>query len=170
MAAIIYDPVQFYKKMNRMDSVGNKSAIAVRQAREIISSLADKNHLDHELRIKLSQDGEARIKNCIKFQLVDGHRMVAVKEKDWFIFLFLGTHDEADNWIKNNMNMRPDPARGKVVPPSDQSQNSQEEPEQDEQPEGQEPPSIHDLDVPLHEVLDQKTLREIFPGICAPPR
>lgn len=170
MAAIIHDPVQFYKKMGRMDSGGNKSAIAARQARELISSLADKNHLDHELRIKLSRDGEARIKNCIKFQLLDGHRLVAVKEKDWFIFLFLGTHDETDNWIKNNMNMRPDPARGKIVPSSTSHQNSQEESEQDEQSEGQEPPSIHDLDVPLHEVLDQKTLREIFSGICAPPR
>jgi len=170
MASIIHDPVQFYKKMDRMDRAGNKSAIAARQAREIISSLADKNHLDHELRIKLSQDGEARIKNCIKFRLVDGHRLVAVKEKDWFIFLFLGTHDEADNWIKNNINMKPDPERGKIVPPSSHSLRNQEEPEQAGGPDHPKPPCIHDLDVPLHEVLDQKTLREIFPGICSPPK
>ena len=170
MAAIIHDPVQFYKKMDRMDRAGNKSAIAARQAREIINSLADKSTLDHELRIKLNRDGEARIKNCIKFKLVDGHRMIAVKEGEWFIFLFLGTHDETDTWIKNNINIRPDPAWGKIVPPSNPVLNHQEEPEQIGHSEEPEPPSIHDLDVPLHEVLDQKTLREVFPGICSHPK
>ncbi len=168
MAAIIYDPVQFYKKLERMEKAKNKSSIAARQAREIINSLADKNYLSHEVRIKLSQDGEARIKNCIKFQLVDGHRMIAVKRDGWFIFLFLGTHDESDTWIKNNMGIRPDPSQGEVI-----SASAQEEPAEQckvEQEQQGEPAGIHDLDVPLHEVLDQKTLRKIFPGICTPPR
>ena len=169
MSAIIYDPDQFYKRLEKMEKAGGKKAIVARQTRHIVRNLADKNHLDHEVRTKLSQDGEARIKNCIKFQLADGHRMVAVKEKDWFIFLFVGTHDEADNWVKNNMNIRPDPLQGEIVP-SGFVLNKQEEPEQAGELEEKGPASIHDLHVPLHEVLDQKTLREIFPGICSTPK
>ncbi len=168
MAAIIYDPVQFYKKLERMEKAKNKSSIAARQAREIIQKLANKSYLDPEVRIKLSRDGEARIKNCAKFQLVDGHRMVAVKQDEWFIFLFLGTHDEADTWIKNNMGIKYDTSQGKVVPPAEHevlTENRRAEEDRECEPAG-----IHDLDVPLHEVLDQKTLREIFSGICAPPK
>ena len=61
-----------------------------------------------------------------------------------------------------------DPSLGEIVPSSGFVLKKKEEPEQAGESEDPGQPSIHDLDVPLHEVLDQKTLREIFPGICTP--
>lgn len=170
MPAVIHDPLQFSKKIQRMSRAGNKPTIAARQAQEIINILANKNHLTHDACSKLSKNGEARIKNCLKFHLAGGHRMVATKQEGWFIFLFLGTHDEADKWIKNNMDIRPDPSQGEIVTPSRCTAKNQIAPESAEAFEYGGPVSIHDLDVPLDKVLDQKTLREIFSGICAPTK
>lgn len=170
MPAIIHAPLQFSKKIQRMSRAGNKPTIAARQAQEIINTLANKNHLSHDACSKLSKNGEARIKNCLKFNLAGGHRMVAIKQEGWFVFLFLGTHDEADKWIKNNMDIRLEPSQGEIVPPSRSAAKNQIAPESTEIFEHVGPASIHDLDVPLDKILDQKTLREIFSGICAPTK
>jgi len=46
---------------------------------------------------RLSRYGEARIPNCIKFDLVRGYRLVAVLGKREICFLFAGSHDECDH-------------------------------------------------------------------------
>ncbi len=163
MAAIIYDPLKFHKKMEKMYRAGGMADMAARQAWELIRDLAGKDSLSARLRGLLTQHGDARIKNCYKFDLCGAYRLVYVWQEGCFVFLFLGSHDETVMWIRNNMGIVPDIARGEVVPALRQAPESQQE-DFSQQEEG--PAGIHDLDVPLDEVLDQKTLSEIFSGIC----
>ena len=163
MAAIIYDPFQLSKKMDLMEKTGGRAVIAVRQAREFIQELAGSDYLDHKLSAKLTKSGgDARIENCYKFNLVGGYRLVFVWKGAWFIVLFLGTHNETDSWIRNNNGLRPDRGRGEVVPVS--GRKIEDDVEMDEENDLQE--CLHDYDKPLHEFIDQKTLSEIFCGIC----
>lgn len=164
MAAIIADPVQFNKKLHKMFNAGGKAGAAARQTRNLIRELAGSDNLDQKLSSKLTRNGEARMENCCKFQLVSGYRLVMVKKDGFFVFLFLGTHDETDNWIKNNAGCTVDLSKGEVVP-------CPGEPVQTEwgvrYRNGEQ--CVDDYEKPLHEVLDQSILRDIFRGLCSPP-
>ncbi|SDB32354.1 hypothetical protein SAMN05660653_01531 [Desulfonatronum thiosulfatophilum] len=168
MAAIVYDPVQFHKKMNKMRKAGGRAGIAVRQAEAVIQELADSDQMDQRLCSKLTQYGDARIQNCFKFNLVSGYRLVLTKKEGLFVILFLGTHNETDHWIRNNAGIRPDLAAGEVVPALEPAAERLSESSICENHE--KPDFMHDIDKPLHEFIDQKTLQEIFRGICNQPR
>ncbi len=161
MAAIIYDPVQLSKKMERS---GGKARIAAGQARDFIQELANRDFLDQKLSCKLTKSGDARIENCYKFNLVSGHRLVFIRKGSWFVIMFLGTHNETDNWVRNNNGIRPSISSGEVVPAVDPCR----EPEQHDLADDFE--LAHDHDRPLHEFIDQKILQDIFQGLCAQPR
>ncbi len=76
------------------------------------------------------------------------------------VFLFVGAHDECDTWVMNNRDIDPDQDQAEIV----------RCPENRAAPEGNEVPAdsakVMDDDRPLHEVIDQQTLREIFSGLC----
>ncbi|WP_459937019.1 hypothetical protein [Desulfonatronum parangueonense] len=166
MAAIIYDPVQFNKKLEKMHLAGGKAAFAARQTEELIRELAESDNLDQKLSGKLTRNGEARMENCSKFHLVSGHRLVMVRKDGYFVLLFLGTHDEADNWIKNNAGSKLDLSRGEIVScPRRHAEPLLEDFLVEEAC------SLEDdyYDLPLHEIIDQNTLKEIFQGLCTQP-
>jgi len=120
--------------------------------------------MDLKQRSKLTKNGEARIENCHTFHLVNGYRLIFVRNNGCLIFLFLGAHDDADSWIKNNSGIRPDVCQGEIVA------NSKMHPQAEDQVLKEDQDWLHEYDRPLHEFIDQKTLREIFPGISAQPR
>ncbi|TVR01965.1 MAG: hypothetical protein EA399_01000 [Desulfovibrionales bacterium] len=168
MAAIIYDPVQFNKKLEKMHLAGGKAGVAARQAKELIQELAGSDHLDQKLSSKLTKNGEVRMENCCKFHLVSGHRLVMVRKDGYFVFLFLGTHDETDNWIKNNVGAKLDLSRGEVVPdPCRSVENIPKGSIEKGSIERRECQEDDFYDRPLHETIDQQTLRDIFHGLCS---
>ena len=160
MAAIIYDSVQFFKKIEKMKRAGGKANVAACQAWEIIEELANKKNLDLKLRNMLTQYGDARIKNCYKFDLRGAYRLVYVWHEEWFVILFLGSHDETDTWIRNNSGMIQDISQGEVVQCTNKDSESEQTQEEEDDKE-----LFNDYDRPLDEFIDQKTLREIFCGI-----
>lgn len=166
MAAIIHDPEQFARKLETLSRAGGKGEIAARQARELMRKLADSDLLDAALRKKLTRNGEARKENCWKFQLVSGYRLIFTQRDGAFVLLFLGTHDETDNWFKNNAGLKLDELsldKSAAVPCSQGAEDHVEE-------SGTMLQAVKDdYEKPLHEILDQKTLREIFWGLCVRP-
>ena len=153
--------------MNKMRKAGGRGAIAVRQAEALIQELADSDRMDRMLCSKLTRYGDARIENCFKFNLVSGYRLVLTKKEGMFVVLFLGTHNETDHWIRNNAGIQPDTSTGEPVQALRPTGNGHPEPTPEKSP--RERYILHDLDKPLHEFIDQKTLREIFRGICSQP-
>lgn len=172
MAVIIADPANFSKKTAKMLKAGGKAGGAVKQARAIIQDLADSGRLDPNVARKLTTNGEARMGNCWKFNLAGGHRLVLAKLDGDFVFLFLGTHDETDTWIKNNAGVKLDVSGGEVV----LGNASWASGHQDTLDESEGLYSLgsasNDDDYyerPLHEFIDQNMLREIFSGLCQGP-
>jgi hypothetical protein len=160
MPAYIYVPDRFRKKLHKMTQAGGKARDAADQAWKIILLMAAEEQITHWLSSKLTHYGEARLQNGGKFDLGGGYRLVFMKKNGRFIFLYLGAHDECDTWIMNNRGIDPDMARLEVIHRPDQDKRREEEEELREQ--AHEP----DDDRPLHEFIDQQTLREIFSGLC----
>ena len=52
--------------------------------------------------IKQTNNGESRIRHCIKYQLAGGCRLITVKDKNVTVLLFAGTHKECDKWLNKN--------------------------------------------------------------------
>jgi hypothetical protein len=46
--------------------------------------------------------GEYRLKNCIKYDLGHGYRLVTVKDGDNLFITFAGSHDQTDRWIETH--------------------------------------------------------------------
>lgn len=87
---------QFLKSLEKMLRAGGSK----QQAREkVIKILGEINVGSTELG-KLTNNGEKRIKHCIKYDLPGQCRLVTVQNKNAIILLFVGDHDECDHWIK----------------------------------------------------------------------
>jgi hypothetical protein len=163
MPAYIYVPDRFHKKLHKMTQAGGKAQDAADQAWNIIHLVAAEEQITQWLSSKLTHYGEARLPKGGKFDLGGGYRLVFIKKEGRFIFIYLGAHDECDTWIMNNRGIDPDLYQAEVV----HCPVSQEEPEEEEEEEEvKELVNEPDDDRPLHEFIDQQTLREIFPGLC----
>ncbi|MDZ7761790.1 MAG: hypothetical protein U5L00_16240 [Desulfovermiculus sp.] len=160
MSAYLSDAVRFRKRLHKMTQAGGKAQDAADQAWKIILLVAAEEQITPWLGSKLNLYGEARLHNGGKFDLGGGYRLVFIRKKGRFIFLCLGAHDECDTWIMNNRGIDPDLDQAEVI----HSPAQQGEPDQEEGV--REPVNDADDYRPLHEVIDQQTLRELFPGLC----
>jgi len=160
MSAYLYDAARFHKKLHKMTQVGGKTQDAADRAWKIIHLVAAEEQITPWLGSKLTHYGEARLQSGGKFDLGGGYRLVFMKKEGRFIFICLGAHDECDTWIMNNRGIDPDLDLVEVI----NSPAQQEEPE--DGVEEREAINDPDDDRPLHEFIDQQTLRELFPGLC----
>ncbi len=158
--ALIFNSVHFAKKLHKLKKAGGKAEDAADQAWEIMAKVAARERLTPQIRSKLTPRGEARIQGCRKFDLGGGYRLLYFKKNGHVVFLFVGAHDECDTWVMNNRDIDPDLDQAEIV----------KCPENRGAPEGKEVSAdsakVMDDDRPLHEFIDQQTLREIFSGLC----
>lgn len=160
MAVFVYRETQFKKLLRNLRNAGGKAALAAIQAEEIMESLAARNRLLPSRVHKLTKYGEARIEGCNKFDLGGGYRLVYLKKEGHIFFLYIGTHDDCDLWIKNNRGLQPevDAASGQIV--------IEEKEAEAWGGEGQEHEPEPDYDDLLMEKIDERLLRRIFQGLC----
>ncbi|MGA2936516.1 MAG: hypothetical protein ABSF52_05375 [Syntrophobacteraceae bacterium] len=152
------------KQLKALPRGGGNASQAVEHARKIINQALEGICSPRQIG-RLTKYGEARIPNCIKFDLVRGYRLIAVMGKQEISFLFLGSHDECDHWVKNNAGFealadngtaRVSQVRGKTDEegPPCPMQEHEGEMESDE------------YDPALLRDLTDRDLREIFRGLC----
>ena len=98
----IYRTGLFDRCIAKLRKKGGTAEMAARKADEFISSLV--NGGDNEGRKKFSYtwNGEYRIKNCKKIDLVGAYRLVLIQKDLHFIFLYAGSHDDCFRWIEGN--------------------------------------------------------------------
>ena len=111
---------------------------------------------------RLTRYGDARIKDCIKFDLVGGYRLVGIMTDQEVVFLYVGSHAECDRWIKNNAGLVPvlDKKRNKTFMVKEAGG---QEPAAERELEGIEDEPDYDEQL-LRNITDQD-LREIFSWI-----
>jgi len=152
------------KRLKVLQKGGGNASQAAEHARKIINQTFQGICSPKQIG-RLSRYGEARIPNCIKFDLVRGYRLIAVIRRREIGFLFVGSHDECDHWAKNNAGLESlsdSRAVGvfqvcggeNVAKPSRQEQGQEGEGE------------VADYDPELLRDLSDGDLRKIFCGLC----
>ena len=90
------------KKLIQMEKQVKAPFIAAQRARRIIEDVFKGSRFTNAG--KLTHKKDARIKNLYKFNLGSGYRLVCIREKSNFFFLFIGSHDACDAWLNRHSN------------------------------------------------------------------
>lgn len=100
MIRFIYRSPQFEKQLDSLRKTDKKAA---KKADMIINKLKEghSEHSEDEIAIK---HGKIKIRNCIKYDLGRGYRLIAVTDGDDFILSFIGKHEICNRWLENNKN------------------------------------------------------------------
>jgi hypothetical protein len=99
----IYRTPQFERCLDDLRrKKGGTAAMAARKADEFISGLVNGGDSSGRKKFSYTWNGEYRIKNCRKIDLVGAYRLVLIQMDHHFIFLYAGSHDDCFRWIEGN--------------------------------------------------------------------
>lgn len=115
MISYVHSNLKFEKMLDAMRSSEKMAVSAAKKADAIIRNIIKNGDTRLSVLGKFTRHGEFRIKNCIKYDIGKGYRMVCVKEKDSLYLLFVGTHDDCSAWVENNRNYSPDPDKKNLI-------------------------------------------------------
>jgi len=156
--SVSIDP-KLRKRLYDLQKQGGTSSFAAKKADGLIKRLLLRGRdCSHEIG-KLTKNGEFRIRQCKKYDLGNGFRLICLRQGHHFIFLFFGTHEECHRWLERNKGLRyemdngyqdvlitkelPEPAVPvKEIDPADAYEDQ------------------------LLQNIDDKMLRKIFCGLC----
>jgi len=160
MQVFIYREWEFNKRVNQLHKAGGKAAQAARRVERIIQQLVGCDPMKPEEAAKLTRYGEARIDKCRKLDLGSGYRLIYLKDRSIYVFLFVGTHDECDRWLKRNVGFEALTGESKCepIPEAKEVQQELKTLESSAWVESDD----HNT---LEEELDDRTLRRIFCGL-----
>ena len=159
----VYQDANLSKQIKELLKGGANSAPAARHAQAIIDQFINGGIRNLKNAGRLTRYGDARIKNGLKFDLVRGYRLVAVLVDTGIAFLYVGSHDECDHWIKHNSWLEPilDKKRNTITEMDERVCSEEivvEGPDADEF----EP----DYDALIFQDITEQDLRQIFSGLC----
>lgn len=153
----IHQTRRFSKQLQAMYQAGKNERIAAMRARRILADLQE-NPLHEEAECKRTHYGEQRLKDCRKYDLSCGFRLVGLKRGRRLIFSCIGSHDDCQRWIENNReyqnNIESVPVAGQCAQTSHRSISSRNEEEVE----------IDEYEEQLMARIDERMLREIFAG------
>ena len=157
----VYQDANLDKQLKTLLKGGANATPAARHAQTIIDQFVDGGVCDPKIMGRLTRYGEARIKNCVKFDLVGGYRLIGTLLDHGIAFLYVGSHDECDHWLKNNAGLEPVLQRKRNRVLALKETVAVEIPEENEV-EKKEP----DYDETLLRDVTEQDLRKIFCGLC----
>jgi hypothetical protein len=102
MIRFIHSNPRFEKRLNDLRKSERFAIAAAKRADKIINNLIQMGTASIVETGRLSRYGEARIPNCVKYDLGRGYRLVSVKKGDHLFLLYIGTHDDCHRWIEDN--------------------------------------------------------------------
>ncbi len=115
MLKYVHFHARFEKRLDDLKHSEKMAVAAAKKADDIINAIENDADAPLASQGKFARHGEARIKNCVKFDIGKGHRLVCVKENEHLYLLFVGTHDDCATWIENNRNFKPNPKAGNFI-------------------------------------------------------
>ncbi len=154
------------KQLKALSRQGGNAGMAAGHAKAIISQLVEEGLRSTKEQGRLTRYGEARIKNCIKFDLVHGYRLVGVLGRRDITFLFVGSHAECDHWLSNNAGRDNAPCRRKAVVLESKAGNGADEQSLLSEDNSKNDPPEADYDAVLMDALTDEDLRRIFAGLA----
>ena len=160
MIQFVHRDPKFDKRLESLPKEGKKAANAARKAREIIARMVHRRGLSPEQFGGLTHYGEARIANCLKYDLGAGYRMVCISSEPHLFLMAIGTHDECHRWIENNRGLEPSPDLFRV-----ESLAVKNRPVKRPAAASKRTPGPPEGDFILGESIAQRDLRRIFCGL-----
>lgn len=100
MIRFIYRSPQFEKQLDSLRKTDKKAA---KKADMIIKKLMETHGDNSESEIAVKY-GKMKIRNCIKYDLGRGYRLIAVIDGEHYILSFIGKHEICNRWLENNKN------------------------------------------------------------------
>lgn len=95
---VVHRENKFNEVLKHMRRSGGGRANAYRKIGEIRQGLA----LGERNICQTTDHGENRIKNCVKYDLGNGYRLVTVDFSEVVMLCYAGAHDEVDHWLDAN--------------------------------------------------------------------
>lgn len=105
-------------RIESLEKTGKAGQVLARKVTGIIDRLVCGDFRNHMDALKsYTKYGENRIKNCRKYDLGCGFRLIMLQRGKTVFIPFLGSHDECQRWLENNSRMkRFSPGNGTTIP------------------------------------------------------
>jgi hypothetical protein len=152
------------KQLDVLGKAGRKGELAVDRYKDLVRGIRQKGRQCEDVVAKRTRHGELRLKNCVKYDLGGGYRLVTVRQGEHLFLLFIGSHDETDQWLERH--------RNKIFSPQDPSYCCETLPCQKNEPQHPAASSLtrenlgfDPYEDGLRERLDQSLLSLVFCGL-----
>jgi superfamily I DNA/RNA helicase len=89
-------------QLRKATSSGGPGAKAAKKVYEAKSCY----EVEGRISLPTTNNREARIANCIKYDLSNGYRLVTMQKGRTCIFLYFGSHDQTQRWLDRNRDLR----------------------------------------------------------------
>ena len=90
------------KRLQTLRRAGKLGERAATQCERLLDQMKREGLMAEEVYMKRTKNGEYRVRNCIKYDLGDGYRLVTIKGGQNLFVPFVGRHDETDLWLKHH--------------------------------------------------------------------
>lgn len=154
------------RQLTSLRQTGKKAELAALKCEAILVDIRRFGCQAEVVAGKRTRNGEQRIRNCVKYDLGGGYRLVTIRAGCALLIVFAGTHDEADNWIERHRydDFSPDSMHFRCEPisPAESSPAAGTTGDQDE-------PATDPYEESLRRRLDEGCLRVVFQGLTARP-
>ncbi|MCW5212340.1 hypothetical protein VU04_05475 [Desulfobulbus sp. TB] len=155
------------KQFQAMYKGGKKERAIIERAENLIRRL-QADPLDEKAACRRTYNGEMRLRDCRKYNLSCGFRLISLKRDNRLIFTCIGSHDDCQQWIENNRDFQDD-IESQPIPLISSCHQGEEA--GDVLPEDQasallvrDEEDAYEEELMNH--LDEYVLREIFSGLC----
>lgn len=94
----------FMKSVSALDSRGGSYRNAATKVFAILAKVQEQEFSSSSsiFNLKETKNKEIRIPNCIKYELDKHCRLITTRSNNKQVFLFAGTHDDAERWLNNH--------------------------------------------------------------------
>jgi hypothetical protein len=92
----------FIRNLEMLRKSGGAGSLAAEKADEIMRNIAFGKRNGVRQQYRFTRNGEYRIRNCMKYDLGCGYRLVCVRRKSYVLFIYAGSHDDCCRWINRN--------------------------------------------------------------------
>ena len=138
--------------------------MAARLAEQIINMLLRDSGVEtEELRSKRTKHGELRLKNCRKYDLGGGYRLLCLRDKNYLAFAYVGSHDACHLWLEKHKDPSLDTAAFWQAPKTFTVPQEPQHPEYSEFSPNSPESDLYEKELLAR--LDEKTLRYVFRGL-----
>lgn len=104
MISKLYVAKELDLQVSNLQRAGAKGAFAAQKYREILQYLRTGDEQNLQLVQSRTRHGEKRLRNCMKYRLGGGYRLITILLDTALYIPFAGSHDDAHLWIERHRN------------------------------------------------------------------